>query len=112
MTPVPRHILFVTDHAVRTPPVIEAIRERALRGPISFEIRVPNPAPAEWYPMHPERHDRFAEGERVLASAQALIAEAIGQSAGGRVSISHDPMDVIADALGGDTPFDEVFLAI
>jgi len=112
MTVGPQHILLVTDHLASTPAMLLAIRERAARGPITLEIRVPNPAPAEWHPMHPERHDRLVEGERVLQSAQTVIEQATGQSAAGLVSIRHDPMDVIEAALCGDTPIDEIFLAM
>jgi hypothetical protein len=90
--------------------MLDAIRERAARGPTRFQILVPNPAPAEWHAMHPERRDKRAEAERVLEGARSVIEEAAGHPVDGRVSIRHDPMDAIEDALRAG-PIEEIFLA-
>ena len=110
MNPSPPHILLVTDHPEPTPAMLDAIRERAAPGPTQFQILVPNPAPAEWHAMHPERRDKLAEAERVLEGAHAAIEEAAGHPVDGRVSIRHDPMDAIEDALRTG-PIEEIFLA-
>jgi len=60
--------------------------------------------------MHPERHDKAREAERVLAGAIPLVEEAAGQAVKGMVSIRHDPMDAIEETLQ-DEPFDEIILA-
>jgi hypothetical protein len=60
--------------------------------------------------MHPERRDKLAEAERVLASARAVIEQAAGQPVEGLVSIRHDPMDAIEAALRA-APVDEIILA-
>ncbi len=106
----PVRVLVVTDRTAATPALVNAIRERARRGPAQFRVIVPNPAPAEWHPLHPERHDKAAEAERVLALALPDIEEAAGASVIGSVSIRHDPMDTIEEALLNE-PFDEIILS-
>ncbi len=60
--------------------------------------------------MHPERHDKAAEAERVLARALPALEEAAGASVIGSVSVRHDPMDAIEETLL-DEPFDEIILS-
>jgi uncharacterized membrane-anchored protein len=92
-----------------TPGLLAAIRERAAAGPASFHLLVPNPAEhAEL--TDAERAHRHEEGEHALALALPLIDEAAGTRADGSVSIRHDPMDAIEEALrSGD--FHEIILS-
>ncbi len=106
----PARILVITDHAAPTPSLLSAIRTRAELGPAQFRVVVPNPAPAEWHLMHPERHDKAAEAELVLAEALPAIEEAAGGSVIGSVSIRHDPMDAIEETLQNE-PLDEIILS-
>src|SRR5689334_9141963 len=101
------NVLVVAHKTAATPKLLEAIRDRADRGPARFHLLVPNPAAAEWHPLHPERHEKLAEGEKVLALALPLIDDASGGRATGSVSIRHDPMDAIEEALN-DGDFDEI----
>jgi hypothetical protein len=94
-------ILVVTDHAAATPALLDAVRGRAARDRAAFHVLVPNPAPAEWHPTHPERHEKVNEAERVLFDALPLLEEAAGGTVGGSVSIRHDPMDSIEEAVYG-----------
>ena len=87
----PTRVLVVTDQAAATPELLDAIRTRVARGPIQARVLVPNPAPAEWHPRHPERHAKADEARLVLAEALPPIEEAVGGSVGGFVSIRHDP---------------------
>lgn len=104
-------VLVVTDDPRPTPALLDAIRGRALRGPVGFELLVPNPAPAEWNPTHPERHTKVNEAKQVLAEALPAIREAAGAPVDGEVSIRHDPMDAIEEALhAGD--YQEIVLAM
>jgi uncharacterized membrane-anchored protein len=104
-------VLVVTDDPRPTPALLDAIRGRGLRGPVAFELLVPNPAPAEWNPTHPERHDKVNEAKRVLTEALPAIQDAAGAPVQGDVSIRHDTMDAIEEALRrGD--FDEIVLAM
>jgi hypothetical protein len=109
-SPNPTRVLVITDRVAATPSLLDTIRGRAARGPATFRILVPNPAAAEWHPTHPERHDKVAEAERVLAQALPLIEEAAGHAVEGLVSTRHDPMDAIEEALH-DEPFDEIIIA-
>src|SRR6478609_7939904 len=86
-------VLVVTNVDPVTPALLEAIRRRSWRGPAEFRVLVPNPAPAEWHPFHPERRDKVDAAER------------------GRVSVRHDPMDAIEEMLA-DEPFDEIILSL
>jgi hypothetical protein len=103
-------VLVVTDRTAATPALLDTIRGRATRGPAEFRVLVPNPAPAEWHPGHPERHDKVVEAERLLEGMLPLVEEAAGHAVQGVVSIRHDPMDAIEETLH-DEPFDEVILA-
>jgi hypothetical protein len=105
-----KRVLVVTDRTAATPALLDTIRGRAARGPAEFRILVPNPAAAEWHPTHPERRDKVVEAEAVLAAALPLVEEAAGHAVQGVVSIRHDPMDAIEDALQ-DARFDEIILA-
>jgi len=103
-------VLVVSDGAVATPALLDAIRGRAARAPPGFRLLIPNPAPAEWHPTHPERHDKVTEAEQVLANALPLVEEAAGSPVGGSVSIRHDAMDAIEETLRTGQ-FDEIMLA-
>jgi len=106
----PARVLIVTDWIAATPALLDTIRGRAARDPARFRVLVPNPAPAEWHPTHPERHDKVVEAEAVLAETLPLIETAAGHPVEGVVSIRHDPMDAIEDTLNVE-PFDEIILA-
>ena len=101
---------MVTDRTAATPELLEAIRKRVAHGPIHARVLVPNPAPAEWHPRHPERHDKVDEARRVLEAALPPIEEAVGGAVGGYVSIRHDPMDAIEETLQSGQ-FDEIIVS-
>jgi hypothetical protein len=107
----PARVLVVTDRAIATPGLLAAVGERAARGPARFRVLVPNPAPAEWHPFHPERHDKVDEAERTLIRMLPQIQDAVDAGVRGRVSIRHDPMAAIEEQLH-DEPFDEIILAM
>jgi hypothetical protein len=101
--------LVVADKTAATPALLDAVRQRAARGPARFHLLVPNPAHAGWRPSEVQ-HPNIAEGELVLALALPLIEDACGGAADGSVSIRHDPMDAIEEALY-DEAFDEIILS-
>ncbi len=91
----PVRVLVLTDLTAADPALLDAIRTRAQQGPAQFRVVVPNPAPAEWHPLHPERHDQAAAAETALEQARPAIEAAAGGPVIASVSIRHDPMDVI-----------------
>ncbi len=108
--PSPARILVVTDQMTATPALLAAIGDRARRGPTQFRVLVPYPSPAEWHPLHPERHDHAAEAEEVLSRALPAIEAAARGPVIGSISIRHDAMDAIEETLH-DEPFDEIIIA-
>jgi hypothetical protein len=107
----PARVLVFTDRAAVTPSLLAAVEQRARRGPAVFRVLVPNPAPAEWHPFHPERRDRVVAAERALLRALPQIQEAAGGAVRGRVSARHDAMDAIEELLREES-FDELILAV
>jgi hypothetical protein len=104
-------ILVVTDHAEPTAALIETMRRRAATEQVQFRVVVPNPARAELHLLHPERHDKAAEAEKVLHEALFALEVAAGGPVIGSVSVRHDPMDAIEETLFSE-PVDEIFLAV
>jgi hypothetical protein len=104
-------ILVVTDHLVPTAELTEAIRQRTRSDDVQFRLVVLNPARAEVHLLHPERHDRASEAERVLLEALPALAWATGARVIGSVSVRHDPMDTVEETLFSE-PVDEIMLAV
>ncbi len=109
-TEKPARVLVLADRTAADPALLDAMRARASRGPAQFRVVVPNPAPAEWHPMHPERRDKAAEAERALIEALPEIEEAAGGPVIATVSIRHDPMDVV-DGVMFHEPIDEIIVS-
>jgi hypothetical protein len=106
----PARVLVVAHKTAATPALLDAIRERAARGPARFHLLVPNPHHPDWH--HPGEfvHPDVTEGVQVLALALPLIEEAAGGHADGTVSPRHDPMDAIEETLH-DEDYDEIILS-
>ena len=101
---------MVSDRIAVPGEVLAALRARAARGPIAVRLLVPNPAPAEWHPTHPERHAKADAAQRVLDQTLPSLREAAGVPIDGFVSTRHDPLDAIEELLH-DEPIDELILA-
>ena len=108
--PAPTSVLVVTDRIAVSPELCDAIRARAAEVPIQVRLLVPNPAPAEWHPRHPERHVKAAAAQSVLAQTLPAIEDAAGVNVDGFVSTRHDPMDAIEEVLH-DEQIDELIIA-
>jgi hypothetical protein len=102
-------VLVVAHKTAATPALLDAVRDRASRGPARFHLLVPNPHSPSWRPAE-ESHPRVTEGEQVLALALPLIEEAAGGPVDGTVSPRHDPMDAIEETLH-EEDFDEIILS-
>ena len=91
-----------------TPALLDAVRERAARGPATFHLLVPNPA----------EHAEITEPSARTSTSRAARARACASAhrrgrrgaVGGSVSIRHDPMDAIEEALH-DGDFHEIILS-
>jgi hypothetical protein len=103
------HVLVVADKTAATPALLQALRERAARGPAHFHLVVPNPDLASWRPSEIQ-HPNLTHGEQVLALALPLMEEATSSPVDGSVSTRHDPMDAIEEALAAGK-FDEIILS-
>jgi uncharacterized membrane-anchored protein len=88
-------VLVVTNKTDATPAVVEAVRERAIAGPASFFVLVPNPAHVAF--------DRVSEdtslGEKVLDRALPKLEEPAGGEVSGRVAKSPNAYDDIVEEL-------------
>ena len=102
-------VLVVAHKTAATPGLLEAIRTRAARGPVTFHLLVPNPAEHAEI-TDAERHRRHEEGEHVLELALPLIEQAAGGLAEGSVSVRHDPLDAIEEIVH-DGDFHEIIIS-
>jgi hypothetical protein len=93
------HVLVVAHKTAATPALLQAVRQRAQRGPCFFHLLVPSPGPRG-----------AIDGEQVLAPALPLLEEAGHRPVTGSVSARHDPMDAIEETLH-DGDFDEIILS-
>jgi uncharacterized membrane-anchored protein len=88
-------VLVVTNKTDATPAVAEAVRERAIAGPASFFVLVPNPAHVAF--------DRVSDdtglGEKVLDRALPKLEEPAGGEVSGRVAESPNAYDDIVEEL-------------
>jgi hypothetical protein len=107
----PTRVLVVTDKADPSPALTAAIRERAEAGEVRVRLVVLNPARAELHLLHPERHDKAFEAERVLLDAMPEIEQAAGGRVIGSVSVRHDPMDAVEETIFSE-PVDEIILSV
>src|SRR3954468_10161696 len=103
-------VLLVTDRIAVSPELVTVLRDHASRGAISLRVLVPNPAPAEWHPTHPERHAKAEAAERVLRESLPELREAAGVPVDGTVPTRHDPLDAIEELLQ-EEQVDELIVA-
>jgi hypothetical protein len=101
-------VLVVAHKTAATPALIEAVRERAGRGPATFTLLVPAPAHGLHAVLDPEDvHDN--EGEQILELAIPLLEDAAGAPVEGIVG-DPVPMNAIQDAINLHG-FDEVIIS-
>ena len=104
----PARVLVVAHKTAATPALIEAVRERAARGPAKFTLLVPNPAHGLHVVVDPEDVEE-SEGQQVLELAIPLLEEAAGGPVEGLVG-DPSPMNAIQDAINIHG-FDEVIIS-
>jgi hypothetical protein len=104
----PVRVLVVANRTAATPALIEAVRERAARGPCAFTLLVPNSAHGLHRVMDPEDQGR-SEAEDTLELATPLLEEASNSIVDGMVG-DPEPLAAIQDAINL-RGFDEIIIS-
>jgi hypothetical protein len=104
----PAKVLVVANKTAATEPLIEAVRERAARGPASFTLLVPNAAHGLHRVVDPEDQGT-SEAQQVLDQALPVLSSAAGSTVEGIIG-SPNPHLAVEDAVnvGG---YDEIILS-
>jgi hypothetical protein len=101
-------VLVVANRTAATPALLDAVRERAARGPATFTLLVPNPVHGLDRVMDPEDHAQD-EGQSVLELALPLLEDAAGGHVEGMVGDA-EPLAAIQDAINVHG-FDEIIIS-
>jgi hypothetical protein len=104
----PTRVLVVANRTAATPALIEAVRDRAARGPCTFTLLVPNPAHGLHRVVDPEDQSQ-SEAEQTLDLAVPLLEDAAGSLVEGIVGDS-EPLAAIQDAVNLHG-FDEIIIS-
>ena len=104
----PARVLIVANRTAATPALIEAVRERAAKGPAVFTLLVPHVAHGLHKVVDAQDTD-VSESEAVLGLALPLLDEAAGGKVEGIVG-DHEPLAAIQDAINL-RGFDEIILS-
>ena len=104
----PTRVLVVAHKTAATPALIEAVRERAARGPCRFTLLVPNAAHGLDKVMNPEETSED-EARQMLELALPLLQDAAGGEVEGRVG-DPNPMNAVQDAINLQG-YDEIILS-
>jgi hypothetical protein len=101
-------VLVVAHKTAATPALIEAVRERAARGPCTFTLLVPNTVHGMHKLVDPQDVDP-TEAQEILDLAVPLLSEAAGAEVEGIVG-DPDPLAAVEDAVNL-RGFDEVIIS-
>jgi len=104
----PVRVLVVANRTAATPALIEAVRERASRGPCKFTLLVPNAAHGLHRVVDPEDQGQ-SEAEDTLELALPLLEEASHSIVDGIVG-DPEPLAAIQDAVNLHG-FDEIIIS-
>lgn len=104
----PARVLVVAHKTAATQPLLDAVRERARRGPSVFTLLVPNAAHGLHKVVDPEDQGK-GEATAVVAKAVPLLEEAAGGHVEGIVG-APDPVVATHDAINL-LGFDEVIVS-
>ena len=97
---VPSRVLVVAHKTAATQPLLDAVRERAERGPASFTLLVPRATHGLHKVVDPEDQDA-GETQAVIDKAIPLLSDAAGAPVAALVGDA-DPGAAIQDAISGD----------
>jgi len=101
-------VLVVAHRTAATQPLLDAVRERAQRGPCSFTLLVPNAAHGLEKLADPEDHDP-ADAQQALDEAVPKLTQAAGSPVEGIIG-NADPSAAVQDAINL-RGFDEVIIS-
>jgi hypothetical protein len=101
-------VLVVAHRTAATPALLEAVRERAARGPCTFTLLVPNTPHGLHRVVDPEDQDD-SEARAVLADALPKLTEAAGSEVTGSVG-APAPLTAIEDAVNLNG-YDEIIIS-
>jgi hypothetical protein len=104
----PTRVLVVANKTAATPALLEAVRERAARGPATFTLLVPKHVHG-LHKVIDAADTEVDESEHVLELALPLLEEAAGGRVEGMVG-DHEPLAAIQDAVNLHG-FDEIILS-
>jgi hypothetical protein len=106
-TATPR-VLVVAHKTAATEPLLDAVRERAARGPAQFTLLVPNPAHGLHRVVDPEDQGT-GEAQQVLDRALPALSQAAGSEVEGMIGTTNPHM-AIEDAVNL-RGFDEIIIS-
>ncbi len=101
-------VLVVANRTAATPALLEAVRERAARGPAAFTLLVPSSAHGLHQLVDPEDHGK-SEAEATIELAVPLLEQAAGGPVEPMVGVA-EPLAAIQDALNLHG-FDELIIS-
>ena len=101
-------ILVVANKTAATPALLEAVRERASRGPCEFSLLVPNATHGLHKVVDPEDQSR-TEAETTIELALPLLEEAAGGPVDAMIGVP-EPLAAIQDAINLHG-FDEIIVS-
>ena len=101
-------VLVVANRTAATPALLDAVRERAARGPCTFTLLVPNPAHGLHRVVDPEDQSE-SEAQQVLELALPLLEDAGGAPVEGMIG-DPEPLAAIQDAVNLHG-FDEIIIS-
>ena len=104
----PARVLVVAHKTAATPALLDAVRERAARGPATFTLLVPTPAHGLTRVTDPEDQEA-SEAQTVLDLALPLLEDAAGGHVEGIIG-DPEPLNAIQDAVNLHG-FDEIILS-
>jgi hypothetical protein len=101
-------VLVVANKTAATPALLDAVRERAARGPCEFTLLVPNTTHGLHKVVDPEDQDQ-SEAETTLELALPLLEQAAGTPVDGMIGVP-EPLAAVEDAVNLHG-FDEIIVS-
>jgi hypothetical protein len=106
--PEPANVLVVAHQTAATAPLLDAVRERAQRGPARFHLVVPRRPHGLDKVADPEEHGA-GEARRILADALPKLSAVAGQEVTGDIGDA-EPLMAIQDAVNLGS-YDEIIIS-